>query len=423
LRKHRTANERDLLHQSGAEEREPRDQRASEVKIEAESISKTSQEAPSPTTTQANVGAPVAHIQFTVPATKDIASRVAFHFSGFGYRIVEERPNHWIFGRGKTLAALWESDIRMLKTTLAVRMIIGDDDRAWVSCHWSVRTLGLSAVRRRDVAMLEAEGRELQVMLGGDAAGSFGRDEHASLRSERCGTLGRAWDDWWAERDRRFTRLVQTVLLLFFVACLWVWVGFSTKSNLASAKDGERLRETTFEFGVQGSPWFQFHMNPAGQPGWNWGIHWISWSSAIMLIGFLAWCVSWQIEKTQAKTNGERLRWWHGSPNLAIVIWLVATILALALGHSPLFMEQMERKKSRANSESIEKESDHGTQTTPNTICGEQSFPSPFCRPASMPTSRFCVPRFASLECALEIGKGRIGLVSTGTEKCAQSAL
>ena len=86
---------------------------------------------------------------------------------------------------------------------------------------------------------------------------------------------------------------------------------------------------------MQGSPWFRSHMNPSGDPGWNWEIDWISLSSAIMLLGFLAWCVSWQIEKTQAKATGQRLRWWHGSPNLAIVIWLVLTVLCAGVWTSP----------------------------------------------------------------------------------------
>ena len=354
-----------------------------------------------------------------------------------------------------------------------------------MSCHWAVRTLGLAQVTRRDVRDLEAEGRELAVLLGGGGAdGVLGQVEqvkpedlvhtpallltiaggiltfwlilglggvmakgfdvwwpclvgpviliagismgrlcaywlavvgslmclpaailpvwgwfafgaglfslsrlmrpevreafrHRALRSESPsneaksepqprGTLGRAWDDWWTERERWVTKLVQTVLLLVFIACLWVWVGFRTKSNLLPANEGERLRETTFEFGVQGSPWFRFHMNPSGDPGWNWDINWISWSSAIMLLGFLAWCVSWQIEKTQANATGTMLRWWHGSPNLAIIIWLVLTILALALGHSPLFMKPLENGRSRSNSEAIEKENDHGAQKTTN---------------------------------------------------------
>ena len=307
-----------------------------------------------------------AHFQFSVPATKDIASRIVFHFSGLGYRIVDERPNEWVFERGTTRAALTKP-ISACKTTLTVRTITGDDGSVWVSCHWAVRTLGLAGITRRDVAQLEAEGRELQVMLGGGVeGGETGQVEHDShLQRPRKpeelvetpalllkiaggiltfwlmlglgGVMAEGFDVWWPclvgpvvliagismgqfraywlavvgsllclpaamlpfwgwfafgagmyslwrltqpevreafrhralrsespsneakaepqprrdfgpglgrlvdHRERWFTRLVQTVLLLVFIVCLWVWVGFRTKSNLLPANDGERL--------------------------------------------------------------------------------------------------------------------------------------------------------------------------------------
>ena len=41
------------------------------------------------------------------------------------------------------------------------------EDEQWVSCDWSVRTLG-AIISRRDIAALEAEGRGLQALLGGE---------------------------------------------------------------------------------------------------------------------------------------------------------------------------------------------------------------------------------------------------------------
>jgi hypothetical protein len=285
-----------------------------------------------PHASQANVGASIARVQFIVPAAKDIASRVVFHFSGLGYRIVEERSSQWVFERGKSLAALWGTDIRTCKTTLNVSTITGDDGRVCVSCHWAVRTLGLQWVTRRDARKFEAEGRELELLLGGGVTDDvLGRSEPASLRQKLRGTLGRAWDDWWAERDRWFTNGVQVVLSVVFIVCLILYISFYTRSERLPETDGKRLRHTIVTFGVP-DPWFKYETYPDTRTPFQWEIDWISTSTGIMLLGFVAWCANWQIEKAKAKLTGKQLRWWHGSPNFAIAIWGVFTLAAIVMG-------------------------------------------------------------------------------------------
>lgn len=109
-----------------------------------------------------------AHVGFAIPGDKDIASRMLFHFSGLGYRLTEEQPNAWVFQRGNKLAALWRFDIRAYATKLTVRPVTQQDGGRWLSCDWEVDT-GMSITTGGDVRKLEAEGRQLEAVLGGQA--------------------------------------------------------------------------------------------------------------------------------------------------------------------------------------------------------------------------------------------------------------
>jgi len=111
------------------------------------------------------VGTPLTQMRFAVPATTDIARQAIFHFSSLGYQLVEQEPDVCIFQRGGPWAGLWETDIRKIATRLTVRTVPAADEQAWVSCDWSVRTMG-SWITRRDIRQLQSEGIGFQTLLG-----------------------------------------------------------------------------------------------------------------------------------------------------------------------------------------------------------------------------------------------------------------
>lgn len=151
------------------------------------------------------------------------------------------------------------------------------------------------------------------------------RDEPALPR----GTLRRAWDDCWAERDRTLTLFVQTTMGLTFAFCLIAFLSFHVNiKNVPDAK-GQPIRHTIVVCGQSSSPWFRLEMNPAGNPGGKWEIILSSWSLAIMLAGFVAWGVMWEIEKARQKAVGKQPRWWNGSPILALLLWALGTTISL----------------------------------------------------------------------------------------------
>jgi tRNA A-37 threonylcarbamoyl transferase component Bud32 len=133
---------------------------------------------------------PLATFRFTVAADRDIGSRVVFHFSGLGYRLVDEQPNAWVFRRGNKLGGLWTTDIRAYHTTLTVVTSPGRKDELLVSCVWAVRT-GSAWGTGNDIRLLKGEGHELESLLSGghddkwaDTGNSF-----ASIHNEKEGTF------------------------------------------------------------------------------------------------------------------------------------------------------------------------------------------------------------------------------------------
>lgn len=155
--------------------------------------------------------------------------------------------------------------------------------------------------------------------------------------SRTPGMLRQAWNLWWAERDRWITNAVQSTLVVVFLVCMFMYLGFhNTGERLGDAKvDSEPLYHKTVVCGVPG-PWLEFESYPDEKTPFRWKIDWISSSTGIMLLGFLAWCLNWQIERAKAHSSGKQLRWWHGSPNFAIALWGVGTVtvvfIAFAIG-------------------------------------------------------------------------------------------
>jgi hypothetical protein len=102
-----------------------------------------------------------------VKRADDIASLAAFHFSSLGYELIEQQPHVSVFQRGRKWGGIWDTNIRGLFTRLTVRMAPAGGDEVWVSCDWSVRSLG-AIISKRDITTLEAEGRGLESLLRGE---------------------------------------------------------------------------------------------------------------------------------------------------------------------------------------------------------------------------------------------------------------
>ncbi len=108
------------------------------------------------------------HVGFAVPSSAEIGPRVIAHFAKLGYRLADDRPNEWVFQRGKKSATLWRFDIRAYFTTLTVRSAAQENGEIWIGCDWEVYTL-MNFTTGADVATLEAEGHELESVLRGAA--------------------------------------------------------------------------------------------------------------------------------------------------------------------------------------------------------------------------------------------------------------
>jgi len=150
-------------------------------------------------------------------------------------------------------------------------------------------------------------------------------------RKPTRGTIGRAWDAWWGQRDRWFSNSVQAVLTVVFLACLLMYLNFQISS--APTPGDAKLRHTTVQLGSP-SPWFHLETYPNPQTPFQWRLNYLSSSVLVLLLGFVAWYVCWQIEK--AKPDGQLL--WLGSFNTIVIFWFVVTMLAVAWGLHPIYL-------------------------------------------------------------------------------------
>ena len=138
----------------------------------------------------------------------------------------------------------------------------------------------------------------------------------AAICKRPRGTLGRAWDAWWSERDRWFTNLVQAALSIVALACSICFLNFqlSTEATPGDAK----LRHTTVRIGFPDS-WFNLEKYPEPLVPFRWTIDYVSYSTLVLLAGCVAWYIYWQIEKAKPEA-----RWlWLGSPNTIIIFWAI----------------------------------------------------------------------------------------------------
>jgi hypothetical protein len=175
------------------------------------------------------------------------------------------------------------------------------------------------------------------------AKANSGETSSDNIAAQTRGTLGSAWDEWWAERDRWVATAVQVLLAIVIGLLLLTFIGLWSSSKLVQQEDSKFLRQTVVEVGAPNSPWFRLEVNPDGRPGWHWAILLNSWSWLVLLVLHVAWCVNWQIEKVKARSKGKELRWWNGSPQFGAALWLtfsaVAVLAAFGTGALPQYLD------------------------------------------------------------------------------------
>jgi serine/threonine protein kinase len=118
----------------------------------------------------ARPGSPIARIRFAAPVQEHLSQQVLAHFESHGYRVQEQSADRWVFHRGSGRAAAECWDIQDYDTTLTVRATISTPGQTAISCLWEVRTLG-EWVTKKDIGILEAEGRELELILTSNSPG------------------------------------------------------------------------------------------------------------------------------------------------------------------------------------------------------------------------------------------------------------
>jgi len=144
------------------------------------------------------------------------------------------------------------------------------------------------------------------------------RESNAS--AERPGTLARAWNDWWSQRDRTFTTIAKIVLLVLYVIGLWTFF---------SSQGGGRAEAFRHTIG-QPSPWFVVEKDSGG---FRWHITLNSWAWLVAFAAFGCYYAWYRIRLTEGTKIGR-----FETPPAQIVFWGVIAVFAIALAMSPLFL-------------------------------------------------------------------------------------
>lgn len=170
-----------------------------------------------------SAGTPLTQMRFAVPAATDIGRQAVFHFSSLGYQLAEQQADVCVFQRGGPWAGLWETDIRKLATRLTVRTVPAADGQAWVSCDWSVRTMG-AWITRRDIRQLQAEGIGFQTLLGIPVPSEPAAVESTQWpRFSRFAIVGAVW---------ALFGLLTVIPVLYFIGLNRVWNGTALSTDV-----------------------------------------------------------------------------------------------------------------------------------------------------------------------------------------------
>jgi hypothetical protein len=136
------------------------------------------------------------------------------------------------------------------------------------------------------------------------------------------GTLGRAWDEWWAQRDRWFTRAVLALLLVVHIACLGMFLTLSGGGGYDSG------RLSAWHHVGWPTPWFVYERGVEPNVAFRRTTNLLTSSILIAGIGMLAWYAFWRV---QLVLDAGHARFWQtiGSPTAVLIAWvLVGTAFA-----------------------------------------------------------------------------------------------
>ncbi|HEY3394277.1 MAG TPA: hypothetical protein VGK58_16305, partial [Lacipirellulaceae bacterium] len=137
------------------------------------------------------------------------------------------------------------------------------------------------------------------------------------ISEKQRGTLGRAWDEWWAERDRWFTRGVLCVLLVVHIGCLAMFL------TLRGGGGYDSGRPSAWPHVGWPIPWFVYERGVEPNVAFRRTTNLLSWSILVAGIGMLAWYAFWRIQLVRDARNA---RFWQtiGSPTAVLIAWIVA---------------------------------------------------------------------------------------------------
>ncbi|MBC7965989.1 MAG: ankyrin repeat domain-containing protein [Fuerstia sp.] len=162
------------------------------------------------------------------------------------------------------------------------------------------------------------------------------------VHGAKLSPLRKAWNEFWAGRHLWLTKAVQNVLGLAFVLSFFLFISFSTRSTIVyPTPGGPGVRATFVSFGTP-SPWFEFSQNAGGTTGYGfqWRILWYSSAIVVMLLGLLAYWISFQIEKAKPDFKPSRF----SSPTAVFSMVGAVAVLCIILGHLPLLMPEWKQK-------------------------------------------------------------------------------
>jgi hypothetical protein len=134
--------------------------------------------------------------------------------------------------------------------------------------------------------------------------------------------IGRAWNDWWAERAKWFTLSVQIVLVIAHLFCLSAFFGTTMKSIW----DKNDNRQFTYTVGA-GDPWFAYKTYPTETTPFQFGIYPFASSMLFLIAGFAIYYFVWRIEKVRHPRAG----FWC-SPTPVAILWGLWAVCAISMG-------------------------------------------------------------------------------------------
>ncbi len=139
------------------------------------------------------------------------------------------------------------------------------------------------------------------------------------------GTLGQAWDEWWADRDRWLTWTVLALLLAVHIGCLAMFL------TLRGGGGYDSGRPSAWHHVGWPTPWFVYELGVEPNVAFRRTINLLSSSVLIAGIGMLAWYAFWRIQHVRDARNA---RFWRtiGSPTAVLILWILAGAAFAMLG-------------------------------------------------------------------------------------------